>query len=79
VTTQLVLAKPDAYAGQSVTLSSGVDEILSKTAFTVDQRKVVDGKTVIKAGKPLLVIAPTLDTALARQQLPHHRRRGHEV
>jgi len=65
VTTQMVLAKPDAYAGRSVTLSSGVDEILSKTAFTVDQRKVVDGKAVVKSGKPLLVIAPTLDTALA--------------
>ncbi|HXG87750.1 MAG TPA: hypothetical protein VNJ02_05375 [Vicinamibacterales bacterium] len=64
VTTQMVLAKPAAYAGQSVTLSSGVDEILSKTAFTVDQRKV-DGKAVVKTGKPLLVIAPTLDTALA--------------
>ena len=64
VTTQMVLAKPDAYAGRSVTLSSGVDEILSKTAFTVDQRKV-DRKAVVKSGKPLLVIAPTLDTTLA--------------
>lgn len=65
VTTDMVLAKPDAYAGQSVTLSSGVGEVLSKTAFTVDQRKVVGGKSVVKAGKPLLVIAPTLDAALA--------------
>ncbi|MBA3269430.1 MAG: hypothetical protein H0T71_02895 [Acidobacteria bacterium] len=64
VTTDLVLAKPDAYAGQSVTLSSGVDEILSKTVFTVGQRKVVNGKDVVKAGRPLLVIAPTLDAAL---------------
>lgn len=66
VTADVVLSKPEAYFGQLVTLSSGVDQILSKTAFTVDQRRVTPGsKEVIKLGRPLLVIAPTLVSPLA--------------
>ena len=61
LSSEIVLAAPDAYYGKLVTLSIGVDEILSKTAFTVDQRRVAPGsKTVSKIGKPLLVVAPTL-------------------
>src|SRR6266511_5868842 len=58
VATNAILQNPDAYYGKPVTISAGVEEILSKTAFLIDQRKAL-GATEVKAiGKPILMIAP---------------------
>ena len=60
VATNVIVQNPDAYYGKLVTVSAGVDQILSKTAFVIDQRKAV-GATEVKAiGTPILVIAPYL-------------------
>src|SRR5438045_5809401 len=40
VATNTVNANPDAYYGQGVTITAAVDQILSKSAFSVDQRRV---------------------------------------
>jgi hypothetical protein len=47
-----------------VTISAAVEEILSKTAFVVDQRKAVGTSAVKAAGKPILVIAPYMSGTL---------------
>jgi cytochrome c556 len=61
VATNRIAQNPDAYYGKLVTVSAGVEQILSKTAFLVDQqRKVVGSMDVQAVGKPVLVIAPYL-------------------
>src|SRR5213594_835089 len=40
VATNTVTAHPDAYYGQAVTINAAVEQILSKSAFSVDQRRV---------------------------------------
>src|SRR5262249_32538524 len=40
VATNTVNANPDAYYGQGVTITAAVDQVLSKSAFAVDQRRV---------------------------------------
>src|SRR5216683_2897891 len=40
VATNTVTANPDAYYGQGVTINAAVEQILSKSAFSVDQRRV---------------------------------------
>jgi cytochrome c556 len=63
--TNMIVDNPDAYYGRSVTLSAGVEKVLSKTAFTIDQRRVAqDGKSVTAIGKDVLVIAPYLSGTL---------------
>ncbi|HYU80855.1 MAG TPA: hypothetical protein VEK56_17825 [Vicinamibacterales bacterium] len=63
--TDTITANPDIYYGKQVTISAGVEEVLSKTAFTIDQRRLAQGGQQIKSvGKPILVIAPTLNGAL---------------
>jgi hypothetical protein len=60
VATNTILAHPEVYFGKPVTISAGVEQVLSATTFVVDQRKAVDAKTVAAIGKPILVLAPTL-------------------
>jgi len=60
VATNVIVQNPDAYYGKLVTVSAGVDQILSKTAFVIDQRKAVGANEVKTIGAPILVIAPYL-------------------
>ena len=54
-----VLSNPDAYYGQTVTLTVAVDQIFSRSAFSVAQRTVSGAPKAL--GKDVLVIAPTLN------------------
>ena len=40
VATNTIAANPDAYYGQAVTITASVDQIFTKSSFTVDQRRV---------------------------------------
>jgi hypothetical protein len=60
IATNTILENPGAYYGKPVTISAGVEQMLSKTAFLVDQRKVFGANEVKAIGKPILVIAPYL-------------------
>jgi len=60
VATNTILASPDQYYGKLVTVSAGLEQVVSKTAFVVDQRQIVGGSEVKPAGMPILVIAPYL-------------------
>jgi hypothetical protein len=64
VATNAILQNPSAYYGKQVTLSAGVAQMLSKTAFLVDQWKAVGPNDVQPIGKPILVIAPYLTASL---------------
>jgi cytochrome c556 len=64
IATNTIVEHPDAYYGKRVTISAGVEQILSKTAFVIDQRKAVGPKEVTAIGKPILVIAPYLSARL---------------
>lgn len=64
VSTTAIVQGADAYYGQPVTVSAGVEQVLSKTAFVLDQRRVVRGQGVKSAGAPILVIAPYLTGVL---------------
>lgn len=67
VATNTVAAAPDAYYGKTVTMSAHVEEILSKTVFVIDQRKVAPGtKEVRSIGHPMLVVALTLGGEVER-------------
>jgi hypothetical protein len=65
VATNTIRANPEMYFGKPVTITAGVEQVLSKTAFLVDQRRAVSDKAVASIGKPILVLAPTLDTPVA--------------
>ena len=64
VGTNRILQQPETYYGKRVTVSAGIEQILSETVFVVDQRKTVGPTSVAPAGHPLLVVAPYLKTAL---------------
>jgi len=64
VGTNRILQQPETYYGKRVTVSAGIERILSETVFVVDQRKMVGPTEVASAGHPLLVVAPYLKTAL---------------
>jgi cytochrome c556 len=68
VATNTVIENPEPYYGKLVTISAGVDEMLSKTAFVVDQRKMVGTTKVVPAGQPMLVIAPYLSASFDQNQ-----------
>jgi len=68
VATNTILANPDAYYGKLVTVSAGVDSMLSKTVFLVDQWKAAGTEEAVPMGKPILVIAPYLATGLEHRQ-----------
>jgi hypothetical protein len=62
VATNRILQTPAAYYGKLVTLSAGVERVLSNTAFIVDQQGKVAGTAGPSAiGKPILVLAPYLN------------------
>jgi hypothetical protein len=67
VATETILAHPDLYYGRPVTVSAGVEQMLTTTAFVVDQRKATGEKGVTAIGKPILVLAPYLTTPLDQQ------------
>ncbi len=50
-----LVAKPDAYYGESVTMMATVDQTLSPTAFSMDQDKAAS------SGKDVLILAPRLN------------------
>ena len=62
--TNTILRNPDVYYGKQITLSAGVDHMVSKTAFVVDQWKMSGPNDVSPVGKPILVVAPYLTGAL---------------
>ena len=64
VATNMILEDPDTYLGKAVTVTAGLEQVLSKTAFVVDQRKAVSATQVTTIGHPLLVIAPYLNAPL---------------
>jgi hypothetical protein len=64
VATNAILQNPFAYYGKQVTVSAGVAQMLSKTAFLVDQWKAAGPTGVQPIGKPILVIAPYLTASL---------------
>jgi hypothetical protein len=64
VATNAILRNPTAYYGKQITVSAGVDRMLTKTAFLVDQWKMTGPKEVQPIGQPVLVIAPYLTNAL---------------
>jgi len=66
VATNTIRQNPDAYYGKPVTVSAGIEQVLSKTVFVVDQRKAVTTTAVKATGAPLLVIAPYLSAPLDR-------------
>jgi hypothetical protein len=61
VATNTVNANPDIYYGQGVTITAAVDQILSKSAFSVDQRRVGVAPTPAKP-TDVLVLVPTLQS-----------------
>ena len=60
--TNTIAANPDAYYGQAVTITAAVDQILSRTSFTVDQRRVGDAPNAPKPNGPtdVLVLVPNI-------------------
>jgi hypothetical protein len=64
VATNAIVQNPSAYYGKQVTVSAGVAQMLSKTAFLVDQWKAAGPNDVQPIGKPILVIAPYLTASL---------------
>jgi cytochrome c556 len=62
--TNTVTANPDAYYGESVTLTAAVGQILSKSVFSMDQQKIGPGNKPQPTGTEVLVISPTLNTAV---------------
>jgi len=61
VATNTVNANPDTYYGQGVTITASVEQILSKSAFSVDQRRVGGAPAPAKP-TDVLVLVPTLQS-----------------
>jgi cytochrome c556 len=61
VATNTVNANPDAYYGQGVTITAAVEQILSKSTFTVDQHRV-PGAVAPTKPTDVLVLVPTLQS-----------------
>ena len=64
VATTSLVRNPEAYYDKLVTISAGVDRVLSKTMFVVDQRRAAGPTAVEAVGAPVLVVAPFLDRPL---------------
>jgi hypothetical protein len=58
LTAATILQFPDAHIGENASLMAAVEQTLSKTVFSVDQDRTKS------TGKELLVIAPTLQSAV---------------
>src|SRR4051812_29228686 len=65
--TNAILKNPAAYYGKQITISAGVDRMLTKTAFLVDQWKMTGPADVRPIGQPVLVVAPYLTNALGQR------------
>jgi hypothetical protein len=59
VATNTIAANPDAYYGQAVTITASVEQILSRTSFTLDQRRVGDAPAP-KQPTDVLVLVPNI-------------------
>jgi cytochrome c556 len=64
VATNTIVDAPDQYFGKLVTITAGVERMVSKTTFLMDQRKMAGPTAVQGVGKPILVIAPYLTSSL---------------
>jgi hypothetical protein len=64
VATTSLARHPEAYYDKLVTISAGVDKVLSRTMFVVDQRKATGPAAVASVGAPVLVVAPFLDSTI---------------
>ena len=60
VATNTIAANPDAYYGQAVTITASVEQIFSKSSFTVDQRRVGEAAMAKPAATDVLVLVPTI-------------------
>jgi hypothetical protein len=60
VATNTIAANPDAFYGQAVTITASVEEILSRTSFTVDQRRVAGAAAPAKGPTDVLVLVPNI-------------------
>jgi hypothetical protein len=68
VATNTIVDAPDQYFGKLVTITAGVEHMVSKTTFLMDQQKAVGPKEARSVGKPILVIAPYLTSALEQKK-----------
>ena len=68
VATNTIVDAPDQYFGKVVTITAGVERMISKTTFLMDQQKVAGPKEVKSVGKPILVIAPYLTSSLDQKK-----------
>ena len=59
VATNTIAANPDAFYGQAVTITASVEQIFSKSSFTVDQRRV-GARAAPKQPTDVLVLVPTI-------------------
>ena len=59
VATNTIAANPDAFYGQAVTITASVEQILSRSSFTVDQRRVGDAPAP-KQPTDVLVLVPNI-------------------
>jgi hypothetical protein len=67
IATNTLLANAATYDGKLVNLSVGVDAVLSRTAFIVDQRRVAQDGTVVATGQPVLVLFPYAEKSMQMQ------------
>jgi hypothetical protein len=68
VATNTIVDAPDQYFGKVVTITAGVERMVSKTTFLMDQQKMAGPKEVKGVGKPILVIAPYLTSSLDQKK-----------
>ena len=68
VATNTIVDAPDQYFGKVVTITAGVERMVSKTTFLMDQQKMAGPKDVKGVGKPILVIAPYLTSSLDQKK-----------
>jgi len=68
VATNTIVDAPDQYFGKLVTITAGVERMVSKTTFLMDQQKMAGPKDVKGVGKPILVIAPYLTSSLDQKK-----------
>ena len=68
VATNTIVDAPDSYVGKLVTITAGVERMVSKTTFLMDQQRMAGSKDVRAVGKPLLVIAPYLTSSLEQRK-----------
>jgi len=65
VATNTLTSNPDAFYGQAVTITASVEQILSRTSFVVDQRRV--GTATLKGVKgptDVLVLVPNIQSPI---------------